>query len=695
MKKKTEKRRSEKNRPEKVKSGQDLYINRELSWLKFNERVLEEAERPDVPLCERLNFLSIYHSNLDEFFMVRVGSLLDRTLLSKNRKDDKTRLTAKEQLSAVLRQVRERSGRTAAVYAELTERLAEQGVGLLSPAKLRRTEKEALEAYFDREMAPLLSPGIVGRRQPFPFLRNKEMYAAVLLSGRSGKEKLGIIPCGAGVFPRLVPVFGRSGAYVLSEELLLHFVPKVFRGYRVKARTLLRITRNADIDPDALYDEDTGYREFMEAVVKLRRRLSPVRLELSRELDKRGEEALCRATGVKPELLFHSVLPLDLSFFSQIRDMLRRQPELFYEKRLPRRSAQFPRGRSVLERIREKDRLLCYPYESMSPFLELLREAAYDENVVSVKMTLYRVARQSKVVEALIEAAENGKEVLVLVELKARFDEENNIEWSRRLENAGCQVIYGLEGYKVHAKLCLIVRRTGEGTEYYTQIGTGNYNETTAQYYTDFSLMTADPSIGMSAAAVFRSLAMGEVAEENPPLLVAPKGLLNRILEMIDQEIARAQNGEAAYIGLKLNALTDKAIIDRLIAASRAGVTVDMVVRGICCLRPGVENATENIRVISIVGRFLEHSRIYIFGADERQQVYLSSADFMTRNTLRRVEVAVPVRDLDLQRRLTEMFRVMLRDNRQARRLQPDGSYVRAGNEAPPLDSQAFFFEEA
>lgn len=672
-----------------------LYINRELSWLKFNERVLEEAERTDVPLCERLNFLSIYQSNLDEFFMVRVGSLIDRMRLSKNRKDNKTHLTAEEQLQAVIAQVRGLSGRTAALYTDLTERLTEQSLRLVNFQKLKKPEKDALETYFDREIAALLSPSIVGKRQPFPFLRNKDIYAAVVLTGKNGKEKLGIIPCGSGVFPRLVPVPGSSNAYVLSEELLLHFAPKVFKGYRLKAKTLLRVTRSADIDPDALYDEDVGYREFMEDIIKQRKRLSPVRLELGRELGGNMAEALCRYTGVKPGLVFHSALPLDLSFFARIRDMLRRQPELFYERRIPRHSRQFVRGRGILEQIREKDKLLCYPYDSMTPFLELLREAAYDEKVVSVKMTLYRVARQSKIVEALIEAAENGKEVLVLVELKARFDEENNIEWSRRLENAGCQVLYGLEGYKVHSKLCLILRRDGEQTEYYTQIGTGNYNEKTARLYTDFALMTADPSIGLSAAAVFQSLALGEVTEESQPLLVAPKNLQSRVLELIDGEIARAQNGGQAYIGLKLNALTDKTIIERLIAASQAGVTVDMVVRGICCLRPGIKNATENIRVISIVGRFLEHSRIYIFGVGEHRRVYLSSADFMTRNTLRRVEVAAPVFDADLRRRLTEMFDTMLRDNRQARRLLADGSYVPVENEEPPTDSQAIFFQEA
>lgn len=679
----------------KPMKAQSLYINRELSWLKFNERVLEEAECEQVPLCERLNFLSIYQSNLDEFFMVRVGSLVDQMLLSGNMKDSKTNMTAEEQIDAILAQVKKLDCRKAAVYETLMERLETCGIRLVDFRKLGREESEYLEKYFDTEIAVLLSPSIVGKRQPFPFLRNNEIYAVVELNGKNGKEKLGIIPCGDHVFSRLIEVPTRQGEYMLSEELILHFIPKVFKGYHVKAKSLIRITRNADIDADALYDEDLDYREFMAEIIRERKRLAPVRLEMSRELDGGIVADLCRYADVAPHYAFRSSTPLDLSFLYEFQDALRQSPELFYAKRVPQWSSQFRRGRPILEQIREKDKLLSYPFDSMKPFLEMLREAANDDKVISIKMTLYRLARQSKVVETLIEAAENGKEVLVLVELKARFDEENNIEWSRRLEKAGCQVVYGLDGYKVHSKLCLITRRSEGQVEYYTQIGTGNYNEKTAQLYTDLSLMTADPSIGLDAASVFQSLALGELVEESQTLLVAPKCLQNRVLEMIDGEIARARNGEAAYIGLKLNSLTDKTVIDRLIAASQAGVKIDMVVRGICCLRPGMEGATEHIRVFSIVGRFLEHSRMYIFGTQERRQVYISSADLMTRNTLRRVEVAAPVYDPDLRGRLVEMFGVLLRDNRQARQLLPSGEYIRVQSAEPPLDSQEFFYRQA
>ena len=673
----------------------ELYINRELSWLKFNERVLEEAEREDVPLCERLNFLSIFQSNLDEFFMVRVGSLVDQMSLSRDIRDSKTNLTAAEQIQAVLAQVRELDGQKTAVYDALMGHLEARGLRLVDFRKIGEQEGEALEAYFDTEIAALLSPIMVGKRQPFPFLRGGMIYAVVELTGKSGKEKLGIIPCGSGVFPRLIAVPGRPGESMLSEELILHFIYKVFKGYKVKSKSLIRITRNADIDADALYDEDLDYREFMVELIKRRRRLAPVRLELSRQLDEGIVKALCRYADVPEPYVFRSSTPLDLSFLQQMAGSLRQSPELFYERFIPQRSPDFRAGQSILAQIRQGDKLLSYPYESMKPFLEMLQEAANDEQVISIKMTLYRVARQSKVVEALIEAAENGKEVFVLVELKARFDEENNIEWSRRLEDAGCQVVYGLDGYKVHSKLCLITRR-GEGqVEYYTQIGTGNYNEKTARLYTDLSLMTADPEIGLNAAAVFQALALGETVEESPVLMVAPHCLQNQVLERIDGEIRRARAGEPAYIGIKINSLTDKTIIDRLIDASQAGVQVDMVVRGICCLRPGVPGATENLRVVSIVGRFLEHSRIYLFGTEERRQVYISSADLMTRNTLHRVEVAVPIRDPELRRRLTEMFGVMLRDNRQSRRLCADGTYVRVQNEEPPLSSQEYFCRRA
>ena len=563
-------------------------LNRELSWLKFNERVLEEAESREVPLCERLNFTSIYQSNLDEFFMVRVGSLMDQMLLSKNLRDNKTHMTAEEQIKAIGKTVTRLNRRKDAVYAELMEHLEGYGVRLVNFQKLGSRESGELERYFDTEIAPLTSPTTVSRRQPFPFLQNKEIYAVGVLAGKSGQEKLGIIPCGTGVIPRLIGVPGQSGAYMLSEELILHFLPKVFSGYRVVSKSLIRVTRNADIDADALYDEDLDYREFMAKLIKRRRRLAPVRLELSRELDGDIVKTLCAYTDVKQDAVFRCRSPLDLSFLFQIQDILRQRTELFFEKRFPQRSAQFRPGCPVIPQIREGDKLLSYPYESMKPFLDFLQEAASDPNVVSIKMTLYRVARHSKIIESLIEAAENGKSVLALVELKARFDEENNIEWSRRLEEAGCQVIYGLDGFKVHSKLCLMTRRENGKTEYFTQIGTGNYNEKTARLYTDLSLMTADTAIGLEAAAVFQALTKGETVEESRQLLVAPKCLQNRILDMIDEEINAARQGMPGYIGVKINSLTDKVIIDRLIAASQAGVKIDLIVRGICCLLPGV-----------------------------------------------------------------------------------------------------------
>ena len=672
-----------------------MYMNRELSWLKFNERVLEEAESEKVPLCERLTFASIYQSNLDEFFMVRVGSLVDQMMISGEIRDNKTNMTSAQQIGAILKQVEKLNGRKEAVFGRLMESLEAYGIRLVDFHKIGKKESDYLERYFDAEIAPLISPTVVGKRQPFPFIRNKEIYAAVVLERKNGKEKLGIIPCGTGVFPRLIQVPGGEGTYMLSEELILHFIPKVFKGYFVKAKSLIRVTRNADIDADALYDEDLDYRDFMVELIKKRKRLAPVRLELSRELDGDIVDTLCGYLDVSPEYVFRNNTPLDLSFLFQIEDRLRQIPVLFYEKRVPQTPAQLKKGVSVLKQIQQKDRLLFYPYESIKPFLEMLREAANDEDVVSIKMTLYRVARQSKVVEALIEAAENGKEVLVLVELKARFDEENNIEWSRRLEEAGCHVIYGLDGYKVHSKLCLITRMADGQPEYYTQIGTGNYNEKTARLYTDLSLMTCDQEIGQEAAAVFQALAMGETVEHTEDLLVAPNCLQGPVLDMIDEEIARARNGEDAYVGIKINSLTDKKIIDKMIEASCAGVRIDLIVRGICCLVPGVKGTTENIRVISIVGRFLEHSRIYIFGTEERAKIYIASADFMTRNTLRRVEVAAPVYDDTIRMRLLKMFDIMLRDNEQARELGSDGIYRRVENQEEPLDSQDYFFRMA
>ena len=673
----------------------NVYMNRELSWLKFNERVLEEAENKEVPLCERMNFVSIYQNNLDEFFMVRVGSLQDEMLLNKKVRDSKTKMTSEEQIKAILKEVKRLNKRKDAAYKSLMEQVEKYGIKLIDFTTAKTEEKKFLEHYFNHEIVPLSSPTIVGKRQPFPFLKNENIYAVVVLETRSGKERIGIIPCTNNMVERLIELPGGKGRYILSENIILHYIGKVFKGYKVKGKSLIRVVRNADIDADALYDEDLDYREFMEELMKERKKLSPVRLDMSREIDESVVEALCRYLDVLPERVFRSEAPLDLSFVYKIQDLLRMNRELFYEKRVPQKSASFRDGVSILKQIEEEDKLLSYPYESIRPFLHMLNEAAEDDSVISIKMTLYRLAKQSKIIEALCEAAENGKEVVVLVELRARFDEENNIRWSRMLEKAGCQIIYGLEGYKVHSKLCLITKKGKDGIEYITQIGTGNYNEKTARLYTDLSLMTADEQIGMDAARVFQALAKGETVEESEHLLVAPKCLQSRIIDMIEEEIQNKKNGRDAYIGLKLNSLTDKRIIDKLIEASCAGVHIDMIIRGICCLIPGVKGMTENIHIISIVGRFLEHSRIYMFGCGENRKYYISSADFMTRNTVKRVEVAAPVYAQALKDRIQGIFDLMLSDNKKARVENADGNYTLVKCEGEPVNSQEALYQEA
>lgn len=673
----------------------NVYMNRELSWLKFNERVLEEAENPEVPLCERMTFVSIYQSNLDEFFRVRVGSLQDQMLISTEIRENKTKMTSAEQIRAIIKEVKKLNQRKDKAYEKLMKKIEEYGITLINHASAKSEEKKFLEKYFMKEIMPLSSPTIVGKRQPFPFLKNGEIYAVVVLETRNKKERIGIIPCSNNMLTRMVELPGGKGRYMLIEDLILHYIGKVFKGYKVKGKSLLRVVRNADIDADAAYDEDLDYREFMEDLMKQRKKLSPVRIDLSREMDETVVDALCRYLDVTPDRVFRSEAPLDVSFVFQLQDLLRRNTELFYEKRVPQKSPEFKDGQSILQQITEEDKLLSYPYDSIRPFLKMLTEAAVDDSVISIKMTLYRLAKQSKVIEALCEAAENGKEVVVLVELRARFDEENNIRWSRMLEEAGCQIIYGLEHYKVHSKLCLITRRGENGIQYITQIGTGNYNEKTARLYTDLSLMTANEQIGMDAARVFQALAKGEVVEDMEHLLVAPKCLQSKVIEKIEEQIQKQKNGETAYIGLKMNSLTDKRIIDKLIDASKAGVKIDMIVRGICCLIPGVEGETENIHVISVVGRFLEHSRIYIFGNGEEAQYYIGSADFMTRNTVKRVEVAAPVYSERLKKRLQDLFDLMLSDNKKARKEDAKGTYSVVECKRQPINSQELLYQEA
>ncbi len=673
----------------------NCFQNRELSWLQFNERVLEEAADKNVPLCERLSFLSIFQSNLDEFFMVRVGSLCDQMLLSETAKDNKTNMTAQEQITEILKRCKELGVKKDKIYLELLGLLEKEGVRIINFQSISKKETEYLESYFEKEISPLLSSIVVGKKQPFPFLKNKNIYVAAILNTKNEKEKIAIIPCNTGVFERLIALPSRRGSFVLAEELILHFLPKVFKNYKINAKSLIRVTRNADIDAEQIYDEDLDYREHMAEVVKRRTKLSPIRLEYSRELDGATVATLCKYMGLKKEQTFYSHAPIDLSFVSNIRDYLRGNGDLFFQKRVPQSPASINPKKAIIEQIEKKDILLSYPYESMRPFLHLLSQAAIDPNVVSIKMTLYRLAKSSKIVSALIEAVENGKQVDVLVELKARFDEENNIEWSRRLEAAGCHVIYGLDDLKVHSKLCLITLKKQGKIEYITQIGTGNYNEKTAQLYTDLSLMTANPDIGQEASSVFQAIALGEVVDNVEHLMVAPKCLQNKVLDLIERETEKAKNGQEAYIGIKMNSLTDKKIMNQLIKASRAGVKIDLIVRGICCLRSKIPGYTDNIRVISIVGRYLEHSRIYIFGKGKEEKMYLSSADLMTRNTVRRLEVAVPIYDNAIKNRIRTMFQTMLNDNVKAREQMPDGKYVKVKREGEACNVQEFLFEQA
>ena len=674
---------------------QECYANRELSWLKFNERVLDEAASHHVPLCERMAFFSIFQSNLDEFFMVRVGALYDQMLADNHARENKTWMTSEEQLQAIFEKTRIISQRKDHIYKQYMEELEEQGVELLSFFDMLPEDKVYLEKYFEESILPLLSPQVIGKKQPFPFLKNKEIYAVVVLGGKKG-DKLGIIPCSNEVFKRLIPVPSGKNHYMLVEELILHYIPEVFDHYEVKSKSLIRIIRNADIDVDEAFDdEELDYRDCMKKLISTRKKLCPVKLEHSRVLDDTVFEHLRRDLGIFKDQVFHTETPLELSFLFQIQNALREKKELFYEKRVPQNSPEFVDDKPVLDQICEKDKLLFYPYESMKPFIRLLKEAGNDTRVVSIKMTLYRVARNSQIVEALIDAAENGKEVVVLVELRARFDEENNIEWSQRLEDAGCRLIYGLDHIKVHSKLCQITYMSEEGIRYVTQIGTGNYNEKTSKLYTDLSLMTADQAIGEEAAEVFHKLCLAQTVEHTNHLLVAPNCLQNKLIDKIDAEIAKVQDGNAGYIGVKMNSLTDKKLIDKLIEASMAGVQIDLIVRGICCLIPEVEWYTDNIQVISIVGRYLEHSRIYIFGKGEDSEVYIASADFMTRNTTKRVEVATPVYSPELKERILESFNLMLRDNVKASVLKSDGNYYHRDGGDIQLNSQEYFYADA
>ena len=673
-----------------------LYDNRELSWLKFNQRVLEESNDSSVPLLERLFFSSIYSSNLDEFFMVRVGSLHDQMLIDDDDLDGKTKMRPSEQLNAIFKRVAQLNIKHDEYFEKLSNELKENGIKQVSVKDLSKEDKEFVNRFFKYEVSPFLSPQIINKRHPFPFLNGKDIYAVVRLSSKSSIS-LGIVNT-SGVFSRVLFLPGKKKIrYILVEDIILHNAGKIFSDYKIEEKSLIRVTRNADIDvKEALFDQEMDFRGAMSELIKKRKRLCAVRIQLSRELSSSTVSELSSRLDISKKQFFVEKAPLDMSYVFTVRNKAKDKSNLFFNEQIPQKSPMVDESTSMISQIDKKDIFLSYPYESIKPFIRLLQEAAYDKSVVSIKITLYRVAKASKIVEALIDAAENGKDVMVLVELRARFDEENNIDWSKRLEKAGVKVIYGPEDLKVHSKLLLITRKYGNKAKYTVQVGTGNYNEKTAELYTDVCLMTSHQGIAEDAVNVFNALATDNLVEKANHLLVAPKALRPQLIEMMDEEIKKVRDGKQAYIGIKANSLTDKVLIKKLIECSKAGVEIELVIRGICCLIPGIEGETENIKVVSIVGRYLEHARFYILGRNEEQKIYISSADFMTRNTIRRVEVAVPIYDNQIKERVYKYFKTQINDNVKGRVLQSNGSYKKQKqDDFDTINAQQIFFDEA
>ena len=672
-----------------------VYLNRELSWLKFDERVLEEAEDESVPLFERLRFVYIFLNNLDEFYMVRVGSLYDQTLMDDPTLDTKTGMTPRQQLHRIFDRTRGLLPRKDAAYFAIMRQMGRHGLTQVDLENMSEQEKAYLEAYFEKEIMPLISPQIIDKHHPFPFLKNKELYVGVHLAGKNDAVKLGIIPA-SGSFDRVVFLPTKDIRFVLVEDLIRHFAGRIFGESKILDKTIFRITRNVDLSvEDTSFDFDFDYREAMTELIKKRKKLAAVRLELFSTINVHLMNYICDKLELDERQVFINSTPLDLSFVSRLEARLKSKEELFFPPLTPQKSPFVNPAEPIARQLAGRDILLHYPYNSMEPYIRLLEEAADDPQVVSVKITLYRVAKDSKIINALIRAAENGKEVKAVVELRARFDEENNIDWSKRLEEAGCDVIYGLDEYKVHSKLTLITRKIGSRIEYITQVGTGNYNEKTARLYTDLCLMTARREFGAEASMVFNSLYMGNPVETTNHLLVAPLCFKSRVIELIDGEIAAAKTGQMGAITLKMNSLSDRDLLDKLIEASQAGVRIRMLVRGICCMRPGIPGYTENIEIRSIVGRFLEHARIYVFGTEGREKVYIASADFMTRNTERRVEVGAPIYDEKIKKRLLDLLDAQFRDNVKARRELPNGDYIHISDDGEPYDSQLRFYELA
>ena len=667
--------------------------NRELSWLRFNERVLEEAADETVPLMERFRFLSIFTSNLDEFFMVRVGSLFDLSLVTPKVRENKSGLTPSEQLTQIFQAVRPLIGRRDEIYTGLMKELNASGVRDIPYSALKESDKAYIQEYYKENIRPLLSPQIIDRSHPFPHLKNKALYGAALLRDKN-KSLLGIV----GVPETVPPILflpGRATEFIRTEEVIQSHLRKIFKIYKVEESAIISVTRNADFSFEEKFDDDGdetsneagGYLAHMAKLLKNRDRLAPVRLELSTQAP--NLQALLLQMLKLPETqCYVSACPLVLSYAYMLEDC---DKSLYYVPHTPIWPTGLDRQASMWEQIHHQDVLLFYPYHTMAPFLRLLQEAAADPKVQSIKITIYRLAKHSAIAKYLCAAAENGKEVTVLVELRARFDEKNNMDWAQALEQAGCNIIYGLADFKCHSKICLITRRSSRGFSYVTQVGTGNYNEKTSSIYTDFSLMTADPVIAEDAMVFFENMLIGNTRGSYEKLLVAPLSLKSRILQEIDREIAKGSEGR---ILIKANAVTERELIDKLQEASCAGVTIDLIIRGICCIIPGIPGKTDHITVTSIVGRFLEHSRIYSFGSGSRRRLYISSADIMTRNQTRRVEIACPVESEALQAWICSYLTVLLSDNLKARRLQADGNYIRVRAEnGPPLSVQQYYLD--
>lgn len=669
--------------------------NRELSWLKFNKRVIEEAADINNPLLERLSFSAIYQSNLDEFFMVRVGSLTDKEKENNKKKDSKSGMTPSQQLDSVYTAVRRLQPKVEEIFRKNMEELKPYGFEHVSFADATPEEQNFLELYFKREIKPFITGILVNDALPFPFLKNKELYAAVNIASKKGTV-VGIIPVAHEHSDRIIPLGKNGKRFILHEEVVLQFAHLMFKGCKIQDRAIIRVTRNADI---MVNNKGADFRDRMEELVVKRTKLAAVRLEITNQFSREALDYICKKLKIGNVRVFNSNIPLDLSYLYQLQD-LDLSEELHFEKRLPRKTAMLADNRPVFAQVKAKDILLSYPFESITTsFIRLLEECAVDPKVVSIKITLYRLARNSKVISALCNAAENGKDVTVMIELRARFDEANNIEWSKILQKSGVKVIYGPKEFKAHSKLLLIKRKsTGDKFDYVTQVGTGNYNEKTASLYTDLMIMTADREIAEDAEQVFDCLMNGTFVEKTNKLLVSPYALLPQILEMIDEQIEIAKNGGKGYVAAKVNSLNDTAIIEKLIEASQAGVKIELLVRGICCLIPKVAGYTDNITVRSIVGRFLEHSRIFIFGKNAKEQkIYIGSADFMSRNTIRRVEVAAPIEDEKLKKRIRDMFNTMMSDTAKARELRSNGRYTRVEPKEgeAPFNSQEYFYDEA